>query len=303
VNKFQVQIIPELLNLECNVRAINCFSFWDSKNRANFFSLNPRSPFQFKYFVRKEIEDPPKIATFRFSNLSYLRGKWFYHNKKGPLTLKFTIEENENLFLVNSLYHRLFVKVGCLEPTGNILTDFITYKLEQVGMSYQVGSAGNIKGKTFLFFGGGYNFKTTLMSLILQNGGYYIGEEFFLLKGNNVFATIPNSHRFDFRNSHRSLFKFEINKKRMEVSEYSYVIFLYYSDKDEIKEINLSEANHHLQLYHHTANTRYYKHFKTRDFLLGKKKKEKQILRNTDARYYLCYFTDIKKVFNFINKK
>lgn len=60
-NNFRVQLIPNLVSIETNVRKINCFSFWDKEENKDFFRDDPRSEFEFKYFVQKKVESLSRI--------------------------------------------------------------------------------------------------------------------------------------------------------------------------------------------------------------------------------------------------
>lgn len=298
-----IQLIPNLIQLETNAKKINSFPFWNSKLANDFFNLDCASQFKFRYIVSKNIEECPEKIQFRFSNLSYANNKWYYSSKKFFLKFRFTIDENTNTMTVNPAYHKHFVRVGCMETAGNIFADYITYKIEAEGKSYQDGVVAMLNGKTYLIFGPGKNFKTTLLNLILENNGYYIGDDFFLLDSNKVYATMPNTSTFDFRGSHKRLLNKDLKKQKVDVSEYEVVLFLVYSDKDCISEITSEEANQHLKFYHNSVNTYYYKFFKNKENLAGQKiMSEKKVLKNMNAKYFLCYFTDINNVLNFIKK-
>jgi len=182
------------------------------------------------------------------------------------------------------------------------LTDYLTYELEKDKLFYQVGAAAQLNDNTFIFYGFGKNFKTTIINLILNNKGRYIGEEFFLLSGKKVFATIPNSHTFDLRPSHKSLMLNDLKNNKVNSAEYNHVIFLIYSKKNKIIEIDQEKANSYANLYQNTFNTYFYHNLMARDFFEGKAKSEKIVLTNKKARFFVVYFTAIENVFRFINK-
>jgi len=304
MNRHTIQLIPKLVMLECNTPKINYLSFWDNKRENDFFDIDPKSSIKITYQLGKKVELTPFKGALQFSNISYLDGKWYFSSKKGLVNFAFTLDENKKSMVVNWALHHLFITLGYLEPSGHILTDYLTYELEKINKSYQWGAAANFKGESLLFFGFGRNFKTTIINILLQNGGYYIGEEFILLDGNTVYATIPNSHQFDFRESHRLLLMNDLKKRKADVSDYTKVIFLIYSNKDMIVEINQDQANIYANLFQHAVNSYYYNNFNARDLFLENKvlTKNGPLLKNRKASYYLAYFTKIDNVFTFIKK-
>lgn len=299
-----VQLIPELISLQTNAKKINCFSFWDKNNNKEFFQPDQNSRLSIKYFVNKNIELPPQKPTLQFSNYSYDDEKWYFRSGYKGLDFSFVIDEKNTTVFCNYLCHKLFIKISWIEPIGYILTDYINYLLEKEKMSYHAGAAARINNKTFLFFGFGRNFKTTMVNMILYNNGFYIGEEFIFLNGGLVYSTIPNSHRFDFRESHKSLMNLDINKRKIDKSEYDVVIFLIYSKKNEIIEIDLNKANIYAQEFNQHFNSSYfYGYIKAKDFLLGKKIGPKEnILKSKKARFFIIYFTDVQNAFKFVNE-
>jgi len=304
MDDFWVQLIPNLISLQTNVKKINCFSFWDKKENRNFFDFNPSSEFDFKYFVKSEVPDVPKEIEFRFSNFIFSKGKWYFKRKVGTLDLSFVIDEINHIVIANKLCHNLFVKVSWIEPIGYILSDYINYQIEKKGISYHDGAAAAIKGRTFLIFGFGKNFKTTLVNMILRDGGYYIGEEFFLLNNDRVYATIPNSHRFDFRESHKQLMKINLREKKCDSSIYDAAIFLIFSNKDEVVELDFDQANSYAEVFHqYIANSFFYSFLKAKDFLEKRRVMEKRnLLLNKKARFFIIYFTDVKNALKFISE-
>lgn len=298
----KIQLIPGLVSLETNAEKINCFSFWDNPAQKDFFNVDHKSKYQFKYTIGL----PPKMSSgnpsLQFSNFSYFAKNWYYSNRKAFLQFFLNVNEKRNEFIVNQTYHNHFIKVGWMEPTGYLLTDYLTYILEKENLFYQVGAAGKLNNKTFIFYGFGKNFKTTLISMILANGGSYIGEEFILLNGNQVFATIPNAHPFDLRPSHKNLMSKNINKNKINSSKYEIAIFLIYSNKDKVIEVNLDKANDYVNLFQNTFNTYFYHNLIARDFLDGKSKPKRKVLTNKQARYFIIYFSAIENVYDFINK-
>lgn len=297
----KIQLIPGLVSLETNASKINCFSLWDNPSQADFFDLDKNSKYQFKYTVgtpQKNIGNP----SLQFSNFAYTPKKWHYENCKALAKFSLSVSEKNNEFIVNRLYHYLFIKIGWLQPTGYLLTDYLTYKLEKDNLFYQVGAAGQLNSKTFIFYGFGKNFKTTLMAMVVENGGKYIGEEFILLNGNRVHATIPNAHPFDLRPSHKNLMSKDLRKSKINASEYETGIFLVYSDKDKVMEIDLENANNYADLYQNTFNTYFYHNLVSRDFFEGKNKPPRRVLTNKRARFFVIYFTAIENVFNFMKR-
>lgn len=131
-----VQLIPDLIYLETNVSEIKCFSFWDRKNKSDFFKFNPDSKLHFKYFLDNKIEITNDKPILSFSNIAYQGNTWVFNKKMYFFDFKFQIEEDGNVFRVNKPYQKVFIKIGWLEPTGYILTDYITYIIEKLGMSY-----------------------------------------------------------------------------------------------------------------------------------------------------------------------
>lgn len=297
----KIQLIPKLLALETNVNQINCFSFGDLDKYKNFFDYNPQSPLHFSYKVINRFSIYSKKVTLQFSNILYNHNLWFYRKKLFFTELKFLIDEKRKYIESNSLYHKLFIKIGWLEPIGCILTDYITYELEKIGKIYHAGAAANFRNTSFLFLGEGRNFKTTLVSKIVQNGGYYITQEFLLLDKNMVYATIPPSNRFDFRKSHNQFKTLDIRTKKVDVSEYEVVIFLFWSSRNKIYEIEIQEANKLAALSKNSFNSYYYRFFKAKDVILKNKVViNKDSLQNKNARYFVAYFTDINYVYKFI---
>jgi hypothetical protein len=294
-----IQLVPGLIQLETNAKKINGFSFWNSKVAKDFFNVDSSSEFKFRYIVKKNIEECPEKVQFRFSNLSYVNNKWYYYSKKFFFKFKFTIDESTDTMTVNPTYHRHLIRIGFLETTGNILADYMTYKIEQNGKSFQDGAAAILNKKTFLIFGPGKNFKTTLLNMILESGGGYIGDEFFLLSGDNAYSIMPNISAIDFRSSHKDLLKQNLKKQTINFSKYDAVFFLVFSNENNISEITLVEANNYLKFYHRASNAYYYNFFKNRENLVAPKQSE-NVLENENAKYFLCYFTDINNIFNFI---
>lgn len=296
-----IQLIPKLAALETNASTIHGFSFWSRGRDRDFFDFDPASPFKFRYVAGGAVGRPPAGEELRFSNLSYLDGSWHYSSRKFGLPFLFSISEADNSMVVNGVYHRHFIKIGWLEPAGNVLTDYITYKLELGNKRYQDGGAALFGDKTFLILGPGKNFKTTLLNIMLENGGYYIGDEFFLLDGNRVYATMPSISAFDFRESHGRLLGKDLRRRKVDVSDYGFVLFMLHSNKDGVSEIDAAEADRHVRLYHHAVNTHYYSDFRSRDYLLkGETAPEGAILGNRDARYFVIRFTAVENVFKFI---
>lgn len=298
---FKVQLVPGLLTLTTNVPKINCFSFWDYYPYKDFFALDENSRWKVNYFVKDDVATLYGSPSLRFSYLNYLGEKWYYHKKVGPIDFKFTIDEETNTIAANHFYNRVFIKLGRLEPIGDIITDYLTNLLEKAHISYHYGSAASYRGKSYLFFGFGRNFKTSLVNLILDGGGSYIGEEFFLLEGDRVYATLPNVHAFDLRASHQEIIKRGLNMRRLDVSEYRAAIFLLHSDRDHIEEIGREEANKNTWAYQNVFNTYYYRFFKAKDHYLGVGTGfVDQPLKNEEARYFVVRFTDVRNVFEFI---
>lgn len=299
-----IQLIPDLISLQTNVENISCFSYWDKKENSGFFDNKEDSLFLFKYYLKKEVDLPPQKIIFRFSNFVYDGERWYFKRKIGLFDFSFIIDEKQKAVFANTLCHHLPVKISWIEPIGYILTDFINYQIGKKGMTYHDGAAGRINDKTFLFFGFGKNFKTTIVNMILEEGGYYIGEEFFLLNEDRVFATIPNSHRFDFRESHRKLVKNDLRKRKIDSSQYDVGIFLVYSNKDEVKELNFQQANAYAKIFNqYVVNSFFYGFLKSKDFLEnGYLFSEDQLLKNSKAKFFIIYFTEVRNAFKFINE-
>lgn len=298
-----IQLIPKVLSLNTDVSALNCFSFLDNKRVRDFFSFSEKSDLAFRYRINNNLSIGSEKARLQFSNLTYSDRQWFYGKKLGPISLTFRINEEEKLVEANDYYNRLFIKVGWLEPIGNVLTDYLTYELEKTGRTYHHGAAVSLKDHSFLFFGEGRNFKTTLAARLMEAGAYYIGEEFFLLENDLVYSTIPNRHRFDRRASHKLLEPFDLRRRKVDVSEYSNVFFLFYSNEDKISEISPAEANSYAKMFHHNFNTYYYDFFGMRDKILGNAVQPKHdLLANSDARFFTAFFTDVRNVFDFVER-
>lgn len=298
-----IQLVPKTLSLKTDVSRINCFSFLDNEGGRDFFPYSGSSVLEFRYRINNNLSAGSEKARLQFSNLSYFDRRWFYGKKLGPVSLLFQINEKEKLIEANSFYNKLFIKVGWLEPIGNVLTDYITYELEKTGRTYHHGAAVSLKGRSLLFFGEGRNFKTTLAAKLLGIGAYYIGEEFFLLENNLVYGTIPNRHRFDRRESHKLFEILDLRRRKVDVSEYDNVFFLFYSNKDRIDEIPVAEANSYAEMFHHDFNTYYYNFFRMRDKILGGENQPKRdLLTNDNARFFAVFFTDVDYVFDFIKK-
>lgn len=303
MKRLQIQLIRDLISIQTNVKKINCFSFWDKNENKNFFTQNDASLLNFKYIVGKT-EKIPNQTTYRFSNYIYHDYRWYFQRKIGPFDFSFVINEKDRSVTANRLCHNLFIKVSWVEPVGYILTDYINYTIEKMGMSYHDGAAGRINNKTFLLFGFGKNFKTTIMNMILHNGGYYIGEEFFLLNKDKVYATIPNSHRFDFRESHKKLMQIDLRKRKVDVSEYNVGIFLVYSNKDKIVELDINQANAYAKVFHqYIANSFFYSFLKAKDFLESNSiVPENILLTNKKAKFFIIYFSRVENAFKFIKE-
>lgn len=298
----KIQLIPNLVSLETNIPEIFSFSFYNNRKFKDFFEFNESSEIKIRCFLSKDVLDPSSKVDYQFSNISNVGNRWYYCNRKGPFLFKFNINEDTDTFLVNKTYQKVFIKVGWLQPLGYILTDYLVRKLEQGGKTYHDGAAARYKDKTYLFYGFGRNFKTTIISSLLDNGGQYIAEEFFLLDGEKVYATIPNLHHFDFRESHRKLLASDLSKKKSDCSRYDTVIFLLYSSQDKITELSVTEANEMVGLYHHSVNGYYYDFFKAKDFFSGKKEQQKEIFSGQHGqRFFRVEFTNYQKVINFID--
>lgn len=296
-----IQLIPGLVSLVTPEPMLNGLSFWDSSQYRDFFEPDYDSAIKCNYLIRNKKLLLPEAPTLRFSNLSYCNDHWYYSSKKGPLSFEYYLEENSNTLEVSWWYHKIFVRIGWLEPAGNILTDYLTYQLEKIGKTYHSGAAVEMNNRSFLLFGFGKNYKTTLVNYVLDSGGYYIGEEFFVLSEDRVYATIPTLPRFDFRQSHKDISNRDIKQRKVDVSEYKVVIFMLLSDRQEIKEIGFEEANHYAEIYHHQMNSFFYQSIKSRDFLLyGKDEKTVPIIKNKNARFFVIEFTEISEVMFFI---
>lgn len=298
-----IQLVPKILSLDTAVSQINCLYFLDSGRDRDFFSYSGSSVLEVHYRINNNLAAGFEKIILQFSNLSYLDRRWLYGKKLGPITLAFRIDEERKLVEANAFYHRLFMKIGWLEPIGYILTDYITYELEKTGRTYHHGAAVSLNGRSFLFFGEGRNFKTTLAAQLMEAGASYIGEEFFLLEDNLVYSTIPNRHRFDRRGSHKLFEAFDLRQRKVDVSEYNNVFFLFYSDRDRIGEISRRDANSYAEMFHHDFNTYYYDFFGMRDKILsGENRPERDLLTNDNARFFAAFFTDIGHVFDFVRK-
>ena len=294
-------MIPGLVSLETDIPEIFGFSFHDNKKFKDFFQFDENSKIKIKCYARNEIADLPASVDWKFSYIRCKDDQWVYSSQKGPINLKFSIDEKKNEFLVNWAYRKMFLRVGYFEPIGYIMTDYLVNKLEQEGKTYHDGAAARYNGKTHLFLGFGKNFKTTIVNSIVNKGGNYIAEEFFLLDREKVYATIPNRHRFDFRSSHRQLSENDLKNKKTDCSNYDTVIFLLYSKQDKITELATSEANAMVALYYNMVNSYYYNFFRAKDYFSGKKdKKPKNFFSLDKVRFFKIEFTNYKKVIDFI---
>lgn len=298
-----IQLVPNLITLETNAPKINCFTFWDSNAYSDFFPVNPSSRFKFNFFVKNKIRGESKHPELNCGYVTFKNNQWFYKRKLICFDLAFSINEHTNTMESNWLYSKIMLKVGRLESIGDIFTDYITYKLESSGLGYYYGAAAQLNNNSCLFFGMGKNFKTTLVNIMVNNGGYYIGEEFFVLDHNLVYATPPSVHQFDLRKSHKDLMSLDLKNRKVDVSEYKHVFFLNYSNFDKIVEVDIRTANDNVEIYQNIFNSYYYRYFQAKNSFIDENTTvTKNSLKNQKARYFISYFTDIDNVFKFIKR-
>jgi len=298
----KVQIIPNLATLTTNVGQIPaCYYVSQLKD---FFPLEKGSLFNFAYYVKSKILDTRKPVKLQFGNFSFYGDKWQYLSKKSFLNFQAVIDEKSHTLSLNRVYYKLPTGVGGLFPSGSLLSDYINYVFEKNNIYCLSGSAVRIFDKTFLFMGSGRNFKTTLLSLCLDYGGYYIAEEIVIVKNRHVYGTIPVfPTKFDTRTSHKDLFRKDLKQASLDKSVYDKVIFLIYSDKNEIKEISLKKANEYAEGFYRNGKYFFYDFLKLRDQILDKKRLEKiKIFPSEKVKYSVVFFKNIENVYKILEK-
>ena len=181
-------IIPSLLSLEINTKLFKKFNLSDN------FDFYPAIKNENKFHYTIVIDDNinvPDDYDFRNGHF-YKKGNiWYYKRKIGFFTLKFSYNLKNKIFAFNKIYFLIPFEIGHIWPVGRHIFDLINLDLFLNGYIFIRGCAVNYKNSTTAFIGPSFNGKTSLIESIIDKGGKYISEEYFILdiKTKNIFPS------------------------------------------------------------------------------------------------------------------
>ena len=181
-------IVPDLVSLETEIPKIRGFYFGASSDI--YEKIHSKNIFHYKVCISNNITIPDDYD-FRNGHF-YKKGTiWYYKRKIGFITLKFSYDQKNKIFLYNSIYSFIPFEIGHIFPPGRHLADLITFDLFLKGYVLIRGSAARYQDKNLAFIAPSYNGKTSLIKEIIDKGGKYIAEEFYIfnIKSHNIFST------------------------------------------------------------------------------------------------------------------
>lgn len=181
-------IIPSLLSLEVNTKLFKKFNFSD--NFDFYPEIKNKNKFHYKIVVDNNINVPDD---YDFRNGHYYKkgNIWYYKRKIGFFTLKFSYDLKNKIFSFNKIYSLVPFEIGHIFPAGRHIFDLISLDLFFNGYIFIRGCAVNYKNITTAFVGPSFNGKTSLIESIIDKGGKYISEEYFILdiRTKNIFPS------------------------------------------------------------------------------------------------------------------
>lgn len=208
-------LIPELVSLETEQKAIKGFSF--SEN----FNFYPALEKKSKFHYRISIDDIKIPSTYSFRHGYYLKsGELWYYHRKLPIgtSLKFVFDKAQKAFTFNRAYGYIPFELGGIIPVGRHISDLINLDLFLADYIMFRGCAVRYKNKTICIIAPGHNGKTSLVKTLIEDGGEYIAEDILVLNLKEGFAFATSNYIKHFaKSSNRELGNI-LNKEKI-VSE------------------------------------------------------------------------------------
>lgn len=171
-------IIPSLISFKSDLRNIKGFYHSDDFNFYTF--VEKKNKFHYQIIVDDNLEIP---KNYDFRNGHYYKKDdiWFYKKNVLFFTLKFSYNMKNNIFRYNRIYSLIPFEIGHIWPAGRHISDIINLELFLKGFIFIRGCAARYHGKNIAFIAPSHSGKTSLINWIIDKGGKYISEEFFIL--------------------------------------------------------------------------------------------------------------------------